>query len=247
MSKQGLRSGAVALGSAVTLGLAGLWTGTAGAAGAAVGPPSLSGVQAKAAAAITLRVNDLTAAMAKVNGAKDLGPDAATLDAFLQRDIAPLPALSQKIAGDSAVAEAAADAATVYTDFRVLALVLPAADLAGRADAIDVTAIPALTAVAAKAQARVTPSNQAVLQPLIGDLRAQTTAAANGTSGVAASVLGGTPAAWNANHDLLAPARGSVQAAEANITRARSDVKEIRSLHPTAPTTAAPTTATTAP
>ena len=88
---------------------------SAGARGpppAAASPPSLSAIQAAAAAAITLRVNDLNAAVAKVNGAKDLGSDSAALAAYLQADIAPLQALGQKIASETSVTTATSDAAT---------------------------------------------------------------------------------------------------------------------------------------
>jgi hypothetical protein len=189
-------------------------------------------------------VNDLTAAVSKVNDSKDLGSGAAALAAHLQADIAPLQALGQKIAGDSSVTTARSDAATIYTNFRVLALVLPTAHLAATADEITVTAIPALTSFSTKAASRVNPSNQAFIQPLIASLDAQINAASTGTSGVASTVLGYTPAEWNANHDLLAPARGSVQTAEGNLAKARADVQQIRSdLRPAEP--AATTTPTT--
>ena len=222
MSKTARRLGGVVLSSAAVLSA---WT-VAGAAS----PPSLSTIQAAAAAAITLRVNDLTAAITKVNGAKDLGSDSAALASYLQADIAPLQALGQKIASDTSETKAASDAASIYTNFRVLALVLPAARLAATADGIDVTALPHLTALVAKAESRVNPSNQAVLQPLINDMNGQIAAATTGTSGVASTVLGYTPAQWNADHDLLAPAHGAVQAAVAGIAKARADAVQIRSV-----------------
>ena len=244
MSKNRLRIGAVALGSAAALGIAGV---SAGAATPSATPQTLASIQAQAAAAITLRVNDLNAAITKVNNAKDLGSDASSLVAYLQNDMAPLQALGQKIAGDTSIAAAYSDFTTVFTNFRVLALVLPAAQMAATSDGIDVTAIPNLTAFSAKAQARVKPANQATLQPLINELNTRITAATNGTSGVASTMLGYTPAEWNANHDLLAPSHGSVQAAVGNVTKARSYVQQIRALKSSGTTAVAPaTTPTTA-
>jgi hypothetical protein len=237
MVKNGRRLGGVALTSTTVLGA---WAATAAAS-----PPSLSMVQANAAAAITLRVNDLNAAISKVNASKDLGADSAALAAYLQADIAPLQALGQKIAADTSVTTAQSDAATIYTNFRVLALVLPAARLAGRADGIDVTALPDLAAFSAQAAGRVNSSNQAVLQPLLNQLNAQINAATTATSGVASTVLGYTPAAWNADHDLLAPAHGSVQAALENISKARAEAQQIRSVLRSA-LAATPATTTTA-
>ena len=66
-------------------------------------------------------------------------------------------------------------------------------------------------------------SNQAVLQPLINEMNGQVTAATTGTSGVASTVLGYLPAQWNADHHLLAPAHGAVQAAVAAVAKARGD------------------------
>jgi len=238
MSKNGMRLGAVALTTAAVLGAGGAsaWAATPAADG-----QSLSAIQAKAAAAISLRVNDLNAAVIKVNDSKDLGTDASALAAYLQADIAPLQALGQKIAGDTSPSTALADAATIFTNYRVLVLALPAARLAGTSDGIDITTVPNLTALSAKAASRVNPSNAATVQPLINDLNAQISAATANTSGVAATVLGYSPASWNANHSLLASPVSSVQSAKSDISKARNDVKQLRSdLKPpaTAPTAA---------
>jgi hypothetical protein len=224
MSRSGIRLGAAVLTSAVALGASGA---IAGAATPAATPQSLSGIQTKAAAAVSLRVDDLNAAVSKVNADQRLGSDNAALVAYLQADIAPLQALGQKIAGDTIESTAAADYATVFTNFRVLALVLPAAHIAGTADQIGATTVPKLTALATKAASHVDPSNQAVLQPLINDLNAQIAAATNATAGVSAMVLAYTPAQWNANRDLLASGRGSVQSADTAITKAHADLKQI--------------------
>ena len=224
MSKNGRRVGAAVLASAAVLGAGGA---IAGAATPSAAPQSLSGIQAKAAAAISLRVNDLNAAISKVNADQRIGSDNAALAAYLQADIAPLQALGQKIAGDTTESTAAADYATIFTDYRVLALVLPAAHIAGPADQIDVTTVPKLTALATKAASHVNLSNQAVLQPLLNDLNAQITAATNATAGVSATVLAYTPAEWNANHDLLTSGRAAVQSADNDIAKARADLKQI--------------------
>jgi hypothetical protein len=241
MSKSGIRLGAAVLTSAVVLGVGGA---VAGATTPAATPPSLLGIQAKAATAISLRVDDLNAAVAKVNADQRLGSDAAALASYLQAQITPLQALGQKIAGDTAESTAAADYATIFTNFRVLALVLPADHIAGAADQIAVTIVPTLTALATKAASHVTPSNQAVLQPLVSDLDAQITAATNATAGLAATVLAYLPAQWNANHAVLTPGHSAVQSAENDVAKAEADLKQIAAvLKPrgTAPSTT-PTT-----
>jgi hypothetical protein len=227
MSKNGMRIGAAVLASAAVLATSGA---IAGAATPAATPQSLSGIQARAAAAISLRVNDLNAAIAKVNADQRLGSDNAALVAYLQADVAPLQALGQKIAADTTESTAAADYATIFANYRVLALVLPAAHIARAADEVDVTTIPALTALATKAASHLNSSNQAALQPLLTDLNTQITAATNSTAGVSATVLAYTPADWNANHDLLTTGRSAVQSAETDIAKARADLKQIAAL-----------------
>ena len=224
MSKRALRLGAAALTSAVVLGAGGA---VAGATSPGATPPSLSGIQAKAATAISLRVDGLNAAIAKVDADQRLGSDAAALAGYLQAQITPLQALGQKIAGDTVESTAAADYVTIFTNFRVLALVLPAAHIAGAADQIAVTTVPKLTALATKAASRVTPSNQAVLQPLISDLNGQITAAANATAGISATVLAYLPAQWNADHDLLTSGHSAVQSAKNDDAKASADLKQI--------------------
>ena len=241
MSKRGIRVGAVIAASAVALGAGGT---VAGAATPAATPQSLSGIQSKAAAAVSLRTNDLNAAISKAKADSRLGSDNAALVAYLQADIAPLQALGQTIAGDTTESTAAADYATIFTNYRVLALVLPAGHIAGAADQIDVTTVPTLTALAAKAASHVNPANQALLQPLLNDMHAQIAAATDSTTGVSATVLAYAPSDWNANHDLLAAGRGSVQSARNDIAKAEGDLKQIAAAlkpaavpRPTTPTT----------
>ncbi len=64
---------------------------------------------------------------AKVNAAKGLGASQATLVSYLGTDIAPLQQLNQTIQGDSTLQQAAHDFGTIFSDYRVYRLVLPAA------------------------------------------------------------------------------------------------------------------------
>jgi hypothetical protein len=243
-----IRLGAVALASGATLvagaGAAGAATtpGSSGNSGPSAVPTTLAGIQAKAATDITDRVTSLNQAIARVNAAKDLGADQESLASYLGTDGAPLQQLNQTIQADTTVQQAAHDFGTIFSDYRVYVLVLPAARIAGGADEATVTAIPKLTADASKAQAHVTPANQAQLQPLLDDLNSQISAATNATNGLAATVLAFKPSQWNADHDLLAAATSSAQAAGAALKKGRSDVQQIvqdlkGAAAPTTPTT----------
>lgn len=229
MSRTTKRLGVIAGTWVAALGMVGGLTGMVGASEAASSsPPSLSALQAQAAAAITLRVNDLNAAITKVNAAKNLGSEASTLDAYLQSDIAPLQQLGQQIAADTTVRAVQAAAPTIFTNYRVLALVLPAAHVAGAASTITNGAIPELTADSSKAASRVNASNESTLDPLIADLNQQINAATQATSGLAATVLAYMPAQWNANKGLLNGAHGSMSSTSTDVKNALFDLKRIR-------------------
>jgi hypothetical protein len=227
-----IRLGAVALAAGATVGAATAVVGVAGTgAGAATpatsSPTTLSGIKTQAATDITDRVNDLNAAIAKVNAAKGLGSSQTTLVSHLSADIAPLQQLNQTIQGDTTVRQAAHDFGTIFSDYRVYVLVLPASRIAGTADHATTTAIPVLTADAAKAQAHVTPANQATLQPLVDDLNSQIGDATNASNGLASTVLAFTPAQWDANHSLLAATTSSSRAVTAALQKGRADVQQI--------------------
>ena len=229
-----VRPAAVAVAAAVATGAAlGTMAGLAGAAtpsgstGAGAVPATLAGIQAKAKTDITNRVDDLNKAIAKVNAAKSLGSGQATLASYLGTDIAPLQQLEQTIQGDTTVQQAAHDFATIFTSYRVYKLVLPAARIDGAATFATTTGIPKLTADAAKAQSKVTPANQATLQPLIDDLNTQISTATNASNGLAGTVLAFTPAQWNANNALLDASKSSAQATVAALKKGRSDLKQM--------------------
>jgi hypothetical protein len=236
-----IRLGAAAVASATILGMA---AGAAGAAsapsggagsvsasgnsGASAVPATLDGIRAKAHEDITNRVNDLNAAVAKVNAAKGLGSGQAALVAHLGADVTPLQQLDQKIQGDTTVQQATLDFSTIFTGYRVYVLVLPASRIAAVADRATNTVIPRLTASSSKAQERVNPQNQAQLQPLIDDLNSQISAATHATTGLSAAVLAFSPAQWNANNNLLSPSKSAAQTALAAVGKGRSDVMQIR-------------------
>jgi hypothetical protein len=228
-----IRFGAFALASGATLavgaGAAGAASmpGSSGDSGSSAVPATLAGVKAKATTDITHRVNALNQAIARVDAAKDLGSTQGTLASYLGTDIAPLQQLDQTIQNDATVQQAAHDFGTIFSDYRVYVLVLPATRIAAVADDATTTAIPKLTADASKAQAHVTPANQAELQPLLDDLNSQIGAATSATNGLAATVLAFAPIQWNDNHGLLATATSSAQTTAAALKKARSDVQQI--------------------
>ncbi len=232
-----IRLGALALASAAAVGTAGVasasgsgTTGSSGSSGSSDVPSTLAGIKAKANTDITDRVNSLNSAIDKVKGAQGLGSGQGTLEAYLGTDITPLQELDTTIQGDTSVQQAAKDFRTIFTNFRVYKLVLPAAHIAGDAFRVTTTSVPNLQAASTKAQQYVNPGNQGVLQPLIDDLNGQISAATSATNGLAATVLAYTPQQWNANNNLLVPSKQSDAQADAAVAKGRQDVKEIRAI-----------------
>jgi hypothetical protein len=230
-----IRIGALAVASATALGtaagVAGAATGSSGSSGnsgqSTAAPAGLSGLKAKANQEVKERVDALNAAIGKANTAKGLGSGQATLVSYLGTDIAPLQQLNTTIQGDTTYKQALADFKDIFSNFRVYVLVLPAAAIAGDAFRDTATVLPNLTTDSQKAQQHVNPKNQASLQPLINDLNTQITTASNATNGLATTVLAYMPPQWNANHNLLAAAKGQDEVAHTAIQRARADVQAI--------------------
>ena len=104
-----IRLGAISMAAAALLGAASA-AGAAPPSSSSAGnsdsdavPASLAGIKAKATTDITDRVNDLNAAIARVNAANALGSGQAALVAYLGTDVTPLQQLDQKIGGDATV------------------------------------------------------------------------------------------------------------------------------------------------
>jgi hypothetical protein len=188
--------------------------------------PTLAQVQAAAATDIANRVTVLNTAIAKVQAAKDLGGDQATLVTSLQGDIAGLQQLGTSIAGDTTLAAAETAYKQIFTNFRIYALAVPATRLVVADDRLLNTTGPALTKRAARIAAKETPANQAVVQPLLADLATQVTAANTALSGQPAALEAFTPAAWNSNHKLLGTSRADTKTALSDLAKARSDAKQ---------------------
>lgn len=187
---------------------------------------TLQQIQAAATTAVNARVGALNDAIGKVQKATYLGSDQAALLHTCQADVPGLQQLGQKIAADTTAPTARADYERIFTDYRVFVLVLPVSHLVAAIDRIDNTVDPRLTTTAGKISSRVTPADQAQIQPLLTDLTNQVSTAKSATAGLPATLEGYTPAQWNTNHALLADAKGKLQTAKGAVTKARADAKQ---------------------
>lgn len=206
-------------------------TGFSGSASAAT-PPTLSAVQARAAAAISVRLASLNRAISAVDANRVItSSDKATLLNTLTGDQAGLTALKPKIATDTEPAQARTDYRTVFTGFRVYALALPQARYAAAVDDITDTVLPRLRDADERLAGLLTgsaadrDSNDVVAA--MTDLGAQIQAITSATKGLSATVLAYTPAQYNANHALLAGPRQQLRTARADIDLARKDISTV--------------------
>src|SRR6476620_4147514 len=134
-----------------------LTLGAASAAPAGATENGLAAIKTAAHTAIHERVVALDAASVVVNRSNFMGADQAQRLGVMKGDVTALQQLDDQIQADSTVAAAKADAAKVFTDYRVFALVLPATHLTRAADAVTNVAGPDLgQKVAPKLQAAIT-------------------------------------------------------------------------------------------
>ncbi|HEY1531047.1 MAG TPA: hypothetical protein VGF80_09545 [Galbitalea sp.] len=193
---------------------------------------TLAAIQANAKVKTSARIGALNTAIAKVTAAKDISSsDRAIILGTLNHDLAGMNSVEAKIASDTTVASAASDYKTIFTGYRVYAVAVPQARLAGAADRMTSTSVPRLTDAQSKlAKALAGPDaskSTPALQADLTDMSAQIAAATSALDGVSARALAVTPDDYNANHTVLASVRSAVKTAIADLKKASSDGKTV--------------------
>jgi hypothetical protein len=186
----------------------------------------LGKVQAAAKKAIDDRVAALNQVITVLQGSPYLGGDQQTLVATAQSDVTALTNLETTIQADTNVQQAKTDARTIFTSYRVFALVLPVDHMVRASDDISGVVVPKLTALETKWAAL----NVSAIASLLSDMQTQTQAAAQAVSGLPGQLEAFTPSAWNANHALLGPSRTALGTARTDLEKARTDAKQIHAL-----------------
>lgn len=203
------------------------------ASSAAHAPKTLAQVQAAGAKATTDRENKLSAAITKVTADKSLSSsDRSTILGTLNADLAAMKSSAARIAADTTVGQAQTDLKAVFDTYRVLAVALPQARLASDSDRITSSATTTLTkeqaTLAGLLSGKDKAKSTAALQADLSDMSSQTKTAAHDADGVDSAALAVTPAAYNANHSVLASEKAAITAARTALTKAKSDAKTIR-------------------
>jgi hypothetical protein len=200
---------------------------------------SIDDLRARCIAAIDIRLPALAAAGKAVSDNEHVTDDhQAALAADIEETAGRLRVLADRIKADNELATLKEHCRSIFEDNRVFALVVPRARLVVGADmATDTGAklgdvAARLADAIAKSRELHPPSPEAgdVGQAKL-DLDMMKAAIASGVASagsVAPAVLGLTPADWNADHEVLTPARQSLRSARAELKVARDLALEIR-------------------
>jgi hypothetical protein len=188
--------------------------------------------QARCAAAIDGRLAELAKLNSRLQDSKH------TTEAHKAAQIASntaasvgLSELAVKIAADTDPAVLAADCKAIFEDYRVYALRAPQTNLVIAGDAAT-AAVAKLTGIlpelsVAMAAAAGEGKDMTEANAAFADLQAKLVDAASKANGLADSVIGLTPADYNADHGVLDLARAAARAAALDLKAARKDVKTI--------------------
>lgn len=181
---------------------------------------------------IDRRLKTLNTLDSKINSAKKLSSsDKSTLSAEVNNEISALTSLKTKLDADTDLTTAKTDAQSIFSGYRVYALVVPKVQLVKTADDQQ-AAEGRLTALASKLQSRIGDAKQkgkdvTSLQASLDDLNAKTTAAQAVSSSIESSVINLQPSDYNSNHTILGGDRDKLTAAQNDIKAAVADAKTI--------------------
>lgn len=178
------------------------------------------------------RVTQLNSLTNEANNSAGLtSADKATLLSDLSNELAGIQALQAKVPTDTTCAAVRADGRAMVVNYRVYLVMTPQvhltnsadteSNLAGRLAVIEPALQDAINAAAAKGQ------NVAAAQADYNDLVSQVSAAEADTSGIAASVLGFTPASYPGCWSSFLADRANLRKGQAALHQANKDLHAI--------------------
>lgn len=193
---------------------------------------SLANIQSKATAAINQRLTTLSKLSGQISSSTKLSSsDRTTLATEVYSTTTGLTALKATIAAETNATQASTDAATIYSSYRVYALVVPKVGLVSTADN-QLTKEAALTATSQKLQTEITTEQNAgkdvsSIQTQLNSMNSQISSAQSISSSVRQSVLPLLPSDWNANHSILSSYPAQLNTAYKDNTAANKDAVAI--------------------
>lgn len=192
----------------------------------------LATIQSKGAAEITRRLTSLNTALSKISSTTKLSAsDQSYLESEVNTEISGLTALQTKLAADTTDAAAIADAKSIYTEYRVYALVLPKTWLVSYADNQQTTEAK-LTTLSQTLQSRITADKTAgkditTLQNELNDIITQTNNAQAISSSIEQKVLTLQPSDYNSDNTILSGDLAQLKTAHSDNEAAYTDAKNI--------------------
>jgi hypothetical protein len=181
---------------------------------------------------IARRLASLSMFLSKINAATKLtASDKATLTAEVNATIDGLNALKVKLDGETTVAAARTDAQSIYTEYRVYALVAPKVALVKVADDQQV-AEQKLQTLIQKFQARLNAAKAkgkdvSALETTLSDMTQKVSASASVSSAIQAKVIDLQPTDYNNDHAILSGDSAQLKTAHADNVAAYQDAKQI--------------------
>jgi hypothetical protein len=232
-----LITSSITLGIAISIATLGLSYGVASAAPSST-TNKLSTIQTRAANEIAQRLATLGSLSGQVtNSTKLNSADKSSLSAEISSSTAGLTTLKTRIAADTTADQASTDEATIFTDYRVYAVVVPKVELLTITDNQQNNEAK-LTPLAQGLQIKITAdqtagkdlTDVATAQTELTSMSAQITDAQQISVTIENDVSPVLPSNWNANHNIFSGNRTQLTAAYHENQVASSDANNIDSI-----------------
>jgi hypothetical protein len=189
----------------------------------AASSPTIAALKSKGDTEIARRIDNLDAASGKLSESKTVtDADKATLRKQIEDEVNGLTDLKEKLDAETTIAGARADVASIVTDYRVYALILPKVRMTASADRFAVVE-DKLTALHDKLVTKA--GTDATLKSKLDDMSAKIAAAKTTSSSVVSQVIALQPTDYNQNHTVLVQYRASLKSAQQDLKAARDDAK----------------------
>ncbi|MFZ1075575.1 MAG: hypothetical protein WAN50_04350 [Minisyncoccia bacterium] len=212
-------------------------TTTSAATNGAAAAQKLATIISRSNTEITARIADLNKLAARVQDMKnESDAEKSSIASAVQTNIAGLTALQSKIDADTVVATAKADEATIFSTFRIYALVVPRGAILAAADRITVIN-GLMQALGAKLQARITADQTdgkdvSALTAALSDMNAKIADATTQAQTAQSGITGLSPDQGNktvaaSNHAALVAARANIKTGTQDLQAARKDITTI--------------------
>lgn len=194
----------------------------------------LTTLKTKGSAEINRRIDSLNSATSKINTTTKLSSsDKAYLQNEVATEISGLTSLESTLNGETTLSAARTDVQSIFSDYRVYALLLPKVRLIVAADG-EIATSDKLTTLATQLQSQITTDqnagkNVSQLQADLTDMQTQANNAQSIANSIESKVLTLQPTDYNSDHTILSGDLAQLKTAHADNQAAYNDAKKINS------------------